>query len=174
MKKVFITILMVLAVLALAACGTEKTPETPDNTSTEKETADKVSDNEGSTASDTGEIKSLGPNGEIATPASEIKLTDEEMDKIKAGNYKAAISFHYGGNDWSASQLQGLKDTFAKLGIEIVGVTDADFAPEQQVSDLETLMALDPDILISIPTDPTATADAFQRISDSGVKIVHG
>lgn len=182
MKKIFVTILMVLAIFALVACGTEETTEETSeiqkDTSTESKTQenttikDSTNDNEDSIASDIGQIKSVGPNGEIATPASLIKLTDEEIEEIKAGNYKAAISFHYGGNDWSASQLQGLRDTFAKLDIEIVGVTDADFAPEQQVSDLETLMALNPDILISIPTDPTATADAFQRIADAGVKIV--
>ncbi len=122
--------------------------------------------------SGTGEILSTGPNGETATPASEITLTKEEIEKVKASGYTAAISLHYGGNDWAASQLQGLKDTFGQLGIEVVAVTDADFSPEQQVSDLETIMAKKPDILISIPTDATSTADAFQRVADQGTKIV--
>lgn len=118
------------------------------------------------------EIFSTGPNGETATPATELSLTDEEIDKIKEGNYTAAISFHYGGNDWSAAQQKGLKDTFEKLGIEIVAITDADFSAEQQVSDLETIMAKEPDILVSIPTDATSTADAYKRVAESGTKIV--
>ncbi len=50
------------------------------------------------------EIFSTGPNGETATPATELSLTDEEIETIKEGNYTAAISFHYGGNDWSSAQ----------------------------------------------------------------------
>ena len=111
-----------------------------------------------------------GPNGEAATPASEIQLTEEEKEQIREGGYTAAISMHYGGNDWATSQLEGLQATFDDLGIEVVAVTDADFSAEQQVSDIETIMAKDPDIIVSIPTD--ATADAFERVSEAGIKLV--
>lgn len=113
-----------------------------------------------------------GPNGEAATPASEIQLTEEEKEQIREGGYTAAISMHYGGNDWATSQLEGLQATFDDLGIEVVAVTDADFSAEQQVSDIETIMAKDPDIIVSIPTDATATADAFERVSEAGIKLV--
>ena len=101
-----------------------------------------------------------------------MSLTDEEIEKIKSGNYTAAICLHYGGNDWSASQVKGLTDTFNKLGIKVVATTDANFSAEQQVADIETVMALKPDILISIPTDAVATADAYQRAADAGIRIV--
>ena len=57
-------------------------------------------------------------------------------------------------------------------GIEVVAVTDADFSAEQQVSDIETIMAKNPDIIVSIPTDATATADAFQSVTEAGIKLV--
>lgn len=118
------------------------------------------------------EIMSTGPNGETATLATELSLTDEEIEQVKAGGYTAAISFHYGGNDWSTAQQKGLKDTFEKFGIEVTAITDADFSAEKQVSDLETIMAKDPDILVSIPTDATSTADAYRRVAEAGTKIV--
>ncbi|MBU5363010.1 substrate-binding domain-containing protein [Enterococcus raffinosus] len=121
---------------------------------------------------DENDIKSTGPNGEKAAPASSLTLTDEEIAKLKAGNYSAAISFHYAGNDWSSAQQKGLEDTFKKYGINIVGTTDANFSVEQQVSDLETLTALNPDVMISIPTDAKATSDAFKRVSGQGIKLV--
>lgn len=121
---------------------------------------------------DENNIKSIGPNGEKATPASSLTLTDEEIEKLKDGNYTAAISFHYAGNDWSSAQQKGLEDTFKKYGITIVGTTDANFSVEQQVSDLETLTALKPDVMISIPTDAKATSDAFKRVSAQGIKLV--
>ena len=113
-----------------------------------------------------------GPNGEAATSASEIQLTEEEKQQIRDGGYTAAISLHYGGNDWASSQLEGLQATFEDLGIEVVAVTDADFSAEQQVSDIETIMAKNPDIIVSIPTDATATADAFQTVTEAGIKLV--
>lgn len=113
-----------------------------------------------------------GPNGEAATSASEIQLTEEEKQQIRDGGYTAAISLHYGGNDWASSQLEGLQATFEDLGIEVVAVTDADFSAEQQVSDIETIMAKNPDIIVSIPTDATATADAFQSVTEAGIKLV--
>lgn len=118
------------------------------------------------------EIYSTGPNGETATNANEIQLTDEEKEEIRNGNYTAAISFHYAGNDWSTSQLKGITDTFEDLGIEIITTTDADFSVEQQVSDIENIISLNPDILISIPTDATSTADAYRRAAEAGIKIV--
>ena len=113
-----------------------------------------------------------GPNGEAATPASEIQLTEEEKQQIRDGGYTAAISLHYGGNDWASSQLEGHQATFEDLGIEVVAVTDADFSAEQEVSDIETIMAKNADIIVSIPTDATATADAFQSVTEAGIKLV--
>lgn len=37
------------------------------------------------------EIMSTGPNGETATLATELSLTDEEIEQVKAGGYTAAI-----------------------------------------------------------------------------------
>ena len=123
-------------------------------------------------ATEYDEIVSTGPHGETAVHADTLSLTEEEINQIRAGGYKAAICLHYGGNDWSTSQVAGLTDAFEILGIEIVAITDANFSVEQQVSDLETVMALNPDIIVSIPTDATATADAYRRVVDAGIKLV--
>ena len=123
-------------------------------------------------ATEYDEIISTGPTGETAVHADTLALSEDEINQIRAGGYKAAICLHYGGNDWSTSQVAGLTDAFEILGIEIVAVTDANFSVEQQVSDLETVMALNPDIIVSIPTDATATADAYRRVAEAGIKLV--
>jgi len=119
-----------------------------------------------------GQVLSLGPNGETPSGFETTALTDDEVTKIKAGKYTAAIVMHYSGNDWSTAQIEGLKAEFTRLGVEVVAVTDADFKPEKQVSDIETVMALKPDIIVSIPTDPVATKAAFQKASAAGIKLV--
>ena len=46
------------------------------------------------------------------------------------------------------------------------------FKPEKQVADLETIMAQKPNIIVSIPTDPTSTASAYKAAADAGTKLV--
>ncbi|MDT7783440.1 MAG: ribose transport system substrate-binding protein [Pseudonocardiales bacterium] len=119
-----------------------------------------------------GQVLSKGPHGETAAAASTADLTEDEVAKVKAMHATAAIVLHYGGNDWSTAQVAGLKDRFGQLGIKVVAVTDANFKPDKQVSDIETVLAKKPDIIVSIPTDPVATADAYRKASASGVKLV--
>ncbi len=109
------------------------------------------------------EILSKGPNGENAVSAKTLQLTPEELAKIKQGNYKAALAMHYAGNDWSTAQIKGLKETFAKMGIEVIATTDANFKSEKQVSDIETILSKKPNIIVSIPVDPVSTAAAYKK-----------
>ncbi len=118
------------------------------------------------------EVLSKGPNGEEPTLAADLVLSDDELAQIKEMNATAAIVMHYGGNDWSRAQVEGLKDQFGKMGIEVIAVTDAGFKPEKQVADIETVMAQQPDIIVSVPTDPAATAGAYMAAAAAGVKIV--
>lgn len=119
-----------------------------------------------------GTVLSKGPNGEDPSPASDLVLSSSEIDQIKAMNATAAIVMHYGGNDWSRAQIEGLKFQFGEMGIEVIAVTDAGFKPEKQVADIETVMAQEPDIIVSVPTDPAATAAAYKAAAAAGVKIV--
>jgi ribose transport system substrate-binding protein len=115
---------------------------------------------------------SKGPNGETPSPANSVTLTPEEIAKIKEQKPKAAIVMHYAGNDWSQAQVAGLKEQFGKMGVDIIAVTDAGFKPEKQVADIETVLAQKPNIIVSIPTDPVSTADAYRKAAEQGVKIV--
>lgn len=119
-----------------------------------------------------GKVLSTGPNGEKPSPASAVVLSADDVKKIAAMKARAAIVMHYGGNDWARAQIDGLKHEFGSLGIEVIAVTDAGFKPERQVADIETVLAQHPNIIVSIPTDPTATADAYKRAAGQGVKLV--
>jgi ribose transport system substrate-binding protein len=117
-------------------------------------------------------VLSTGPNGEKPSPASGLQLSAQELQQIKDKKPTAAIVLHYGGNDWSTAQVDGLRNQLAKMGIKVIAVTDANFKPEKQVSDIETVLAKKPDIIISIPTDPVATAAAYRKAERQGVKLV--
>jgi ribose transport system substrate-binding protein len=119
-----------------------------------------------------GPVLSRGPHGEKPSPVSSVKLTSGELAKVKSMGATAAIVLHYGGNDWSTAQVSGLKSEFAALGIKVVAVTDANFKPDKQVSDIETVLVKKPSIIVSIPTDPVATAEAYKKAAAQGVKLV--
>ena len=115
---------------------------------------------------------STGPNGEKAAAASSVTLTPSELAKVKAMHATAAIALHYGGNDWSTAQVAGLTHEFGVLGIKLIAVTDAHFVASQQVSDIETLITRKPNIIVSIPVDPVATAAAYMKAYKAGIKLV--
>jgi len=119
-----------------------------------------------------GQVLSTGPNGEKASSVDEVTLSDDQVNQVKAMGAKAAIVMHYGGNDWSTAQVDGLKSEFERLGINVIATTDADFKPEQQVSDIETVRAQNPNVIVSIPTDPVATASAYRDAANAGIKLV--
>jgi ribose transport system substrate-binding protein len=166
MKKSVLTV-TTAAVLALgaAACGSSSS-STAGTSSGVDATADAA------LAQIAGKVLSQGPHGESPSPASAADLTADEIAKVKTMHLTAAIVMHYGGNDWATAQIAGLKDEFAKLGITVTAVTDANFKPDTQVSQIETVLAQKPNIIVSIPTDPVATASAYKKAADSGVKLV--
>lgn len=83
-------------------------------------------------------VLSKGPSGEDPSPASDVVLSDEELAKIKEMGATAAIVMHYGGNDWSQAQINGLQTQFGAMGIEVIAVTDAGFKPEKLLISTES------------------------------------
>ncbi|GIG27253.1 substrate-binding domain-containing protein [Cellulomonas denverensis] len=154
-----------VAALALAACSSEADDTAADDSGVSAQA-------DAALAELADQVLATGPHGEEPSPAEVADLSDEEVAQVADLGATAAIVMHYGGNDWANAQIDGLKTRFAELGIEVVAVTDANFDPGQQVSDIETVMAKNPDIIVSIPTDPVATAAAYQAAADAGIKLV--
>lgn len=61
---------------------------------------------------------------------------------------------------------------FEELGIAVVATSDAQFDPAKQATDVETALALQPDIILTLPVDPVSAAQAFQPAVDQGVALV--
>ncbi|CAK7260690.1 MULTISPECIES: substrate-binding domain-containing protein [unclassified Shinella] len=117
-------------------------------------------------------VVSDGQRGEEGFPASKIAITDEQLAKIKAGNFTVAISMGWLGDDWASQQLIGLKENFEKLGIKVVAETNANWDDAKQIADLEAISVLKPDLLVSIPLNGKTTASAYKRLSEAGTKVV--
>jgi ribose transport system substrate-binding protein len=112
-----------------------------------------------------------GPNGEKAALAGELTLSQDEIDKVKALNATAAFTWHT-SSLWVDAVEAGARSKFEALGIEVVATTDADFDPAKQASDVETVTAKKPDVIVANVVDAGQSASAFRPAVDSGSKIV--
>ncbi|MCY4186674.1 MAG: substrate-binding domain-containing protein [Rhodobacteraceae bacterium] len=114
--------------------------------------------------------ETIGPGGESATPSSEIVVGDDLVASIQAGNYTAALLWH-DQSDFVNAVTAGASDEFSRLGIEVVAVTSAGFDAAKQRNDIETALARNPSIILSLPLDPVTSAAAFEEAKDAGVAL---
>ncbi|MDO4274518.1 MAG: substrate-binding domain-containing protein [Eubacteriales bacterium] len=121
---------------------------------------------------DVKEIYGKSPDGEAATLATELKLTDEEMQKIKDGNFKVAICMHQMDNNVNTAKVDLIKSMMEENGVEVIAVTDGQSKVETMISNLETTIAMKPDLIISIAYDVNAMVPVFEAVRDAGIKMV--
>ncbi|WP_239075237.1 substrate-binding domain-containing protein [Planosporangium flavigriseum] len=113
----------------------------------------------------------VGPNGETPTAADQLSLTPEDMDKIKAGNFTAAFVWHEDSALVKAVE-SGARKQFEKLGIKVVATTSADFDAAKQANNVQSVLAKNPNVIVTIAVDPTSAAAAFKPAVDKGTKLV--
>ena len=120
-------------------------------------------------------IVGQGPHGEKAASPDDLKLTDADAAKIKAGHFKVGISMQTVNLDWSQLQVQGITDTLKKYGVAVTGVASAEYQVDKQIADIENTIQQHPDGIISIPVDFTATAPTYKKVSPGRHQAgVHG
>ncbi|MFP9135836.1 substrate-binding domain-containing protein [Devosia sp. XGJD_8] len=115
--------------------------------------------------------QTVGPNGESATPSSDVVLGDEDIAALAGKGYKAALLWHT-SSDFINAVAAGANDEFARAGVDVVVTTDAGFDAAKQRSDIETALAAGPNVILSLPLDPVTSAEAFKEAVASGVELV--
>ncbi|WP_231102266.1 substrate-binding domain-containing protein [Pseudoalteromonas luteoviolacea] len=98
-------------------------------------------------------------------------LTPEQSANVQGARLSAAMAWH-GSSPWISAVTKGAKAEFKRLGINVIAVTEAHYDPAKQVSDLETLTALKPDILLSLSVDSLSTKPSYLQLIKSGTKLV--
>lgn len=116
-------------------------------------------------------LEFAGPNGETPGALSELSLTDEETTTVKDGKFTAAFVWHTSSEFVSAVE-DGATAEFDKLGIDVVASTQAGFDSATQANNLQTVLALNPDIIVTTAVDAVSASATFQPAVDAGVKLV--
>jgi ribose transport system substrate-binding protein len=113
-----------------------------------------------------------GPKGEQAASVDELQLTADEIARIRAGKFRVGITMQTVNLDWSQLQVQGITATLKKYGVEVIGVTSAEYQVDKQIADIENTIQRKPHGIISIPVDGVATAATYRKVSAAGIKLV--
>ena len=104
-----------------------------------------------------------GPFGDKAAAPDSVVLTKEEKQRLKAGHFRVAISFHYTGTSWAELHEKGICEELEQFGIDVVSV--AHFDSELQNAQLDGIRLQKPDAVIAIPADDSRTREKFQELS---------
>lgn len=175
MKKKLMSILLSAAVSVsmVAGMGAVAYADTAEDNEAIKLEKVKEADSKGEEpVLDINEIYGLSPAGDLAELAGDLSLTDEEVQKIKDGNFRVAICMHMLNNDVNVTKANLIKDTLESYGIDVIAVTDGESDVDTMITNLETVMAMNPDLVISIAYDVNAMVPIFEQVRDAGIKLV--
>lgn len=175
MKKKLMSILLSAAVSVsmVAGMGAVVYADTAeDNEAIKLEKVKEADSNGEEPVLDINEIYGLSPAGDLAELAGDLSLTDEEVQKIKDGNFRVAICMHMLNNDVNVTKANLIKDTLESYGIDVIAVTDGESDVDTMITNLETVMAMSPDLIISIAYDVNAMVPIFEQVRDAGIKLV--
>lgn len=117
-------------------------------------------------------ISGLGPHGERAAPPERVSLLPEDRAAAKVAGWRVAVVLHTLESDWAKQQLAGMVGIFGDCGAAVIDVVDCAFSPDLQVAELERLVTLAPDAIISLPVANEQVAAAHRRVSEAGIKLV--
>jgi ribose transport system substrate-binding protein len=117
-------------------------------------------------------VDSLGPHGESAASVDQLVVSDADADRARAAGYTVAVVIHTTASDWSRQQIAGISATLGPYGATLIDVVDCGFRARNQVDALERLASRRPDAIISLPVDNLRTAEAHQKVTEAGIKLV--
>lgn len=117
-------------------------------------------------------ISGLGPHGERAAPPERVSLLPDDRSMAKTAAWRVAVVMHTLASDWARQQLAGMIGIFGDCGAAVIDVVDCEFSPDQQVAQLDRLIAQGLDAIISLPVANEQVAAAHARVSAAGIKLV--
>jgi ribose transport system substrate-binding protein len=112
------------------------------------------------------------PDGAPASLPESLTLSVAEIERLRAGKFRAGIAMQALDTPWNSLQVQAITETLAKYGIEVVAVTDASQNPTRQAAHLVGMIDRKVDVVFSVPIDPATQTAAYKRVAEAGIKIV--
>lgn len=187
-KKVLLLVLCIIllsSIIALAGCsnggdtGAPQKEESPADSPQQPEETEEPLEGINITPlvdDGTGEImplQGIGPNGEepVGVEAILNLIGPEDKKKVQEAGYTAAVCLHTTASDWAILQLKGIQAALDEFNIELIATTDAEMKVEKQISDYESVIQMDPDLMIVFILDADASAPVLKKATEKGIKL---
>lgn len=118
-------------------------------------------------------LEGLGPESQKPSSVDALKslITPDDAKRIRDAKFTAALCLHTLNADWSVLQQAGVKAILDEYAIELLVVTDAEEKVSKQVSDYESVVALKPNLIITIPLDANAAVEPLKVAVEKGIKL---
>jgi ribose transport system substrate-binding protein len=120
---------------------------------------------------DISEVPTRGNVGEEPAWYTDVAISEDQVRQVRSKRLKAAF-LNWSSGAYNQAVLAGTSDALEALGIELVAVTNYNFDQAALQTDVQNVMALNPDIIFYSGVDPTADRAALQPATDAGVAVV--
>lgn len=115
-------------------------------------------------------LTSTGPYGEPASWYGDLRLTAEELRKIK--DLKLSFAFEAPTeSEFGNAEVRGFVDTCRDLGIAVAGEAYCDLDPSRQKENMENFMALGVQGIGTQPQETGIAPQTFNPLVQKGVKL---
>ena len=114
----------------------------------------------------------LSPRGNAPASPDVAELTDADIAKLKTSNFKVGIAMQTADIDYTTILVRAMKRTFAENNVEVVAVTDGGWNVTKQQTDIQNMIQLKPDGILSVPTDSVGMASTYRTVSQAGIKLI--
>jgi ribose transport system substrate-binding protein len=163
---------LAVAAAVVAGCGSSNSATTSSGSAAKQASANCPGTRP---PADERKIPAISPDGGKAVHASTIKLTQQEIDKLKRSGRQYKIAYFTQAQDDNDRNMRaGILDTFKKYGLPISLSQEAvaNWDAARQVDQVETLIKTKPDAMIGILVDQTAVASAIRDANRAHIPVV--
>lgn len=112
------------------------------------------------------------PQGAPASSPQFLVISDDDVRRLRAGNFKAGIAMQALDTPWNSLQVEAITNTLAQWGIQVVMVTDAAQTPSRQAAQLAAMVDRKVNVVFSVPIDPATQTAAYRRVTAAGIRLV--
>jgi ribose transport system substrate-binding protein len=101
---------------------------------------------------------------------TDLVITPEDVEAIRAKGWKGAF-LNWDSVPYNKAFTEGIKRAWEELGIQFLTETNFSFDAVKAASDVQNVLALDPDMIITGVLDPAVWPGILQPARDKGITI---
>lgn len=106
-----------------------------------------------------------------AVSAQQVQISASQLAMLRKDPRKAVLVWH-GASAWINAVTAGATAEFARAGVEVAAVTDANYDPARQAADIENASMLRPDFILSLVIDANSVRASYQQAVANGSQLV--